>query len=345
MSATVLVTGGAGYIGSHTTLLLLEAGYEVVVIDNLVNASYESIRRVEKLTSKKVQFHEVNLLNASQVRSVLKSTPHISQVVHFAALKAVGESMDDPLRYYQNNIAGSLNLFQCLDEAEIRQIVFSSSATVYGTPETVPVAETAPVQPVNPYGHTKAMIEQILMDTAQARDWSATILRYFNPVGAHPSGEIGEDPSYPNNLLPYVTQVAAGRREKVTIFGDDYPTPDGTGVRDYIHVMDLGRAHLAALKDLAPRPAGFRAFNVGTGRGYSVRDVIEVTRRVSGQPIPAEVGPRRAGDTAILTADPSLIRQELGWTAEHNLEAMVSSAWTWQSQNPYGFKSEPQSKE
>jgi UDP-glucose 4-epimerase len=341
VSKTILVTGGAGYIGSHTCLLLLEAGYDVVVVDNLVNASRESLRRVERLAGRALRFHEVDLLDAAGTREVFAREPDIAQVIHFAALKAVGESMTDPLRYYRNNLAGALHLFEAMEAHGVRRVVFSSSATVYGEPDRVPVDESAPLRPTNPYGQTKAMIERMLLDTAAAHPWGVVLLRYFNPVGAHPSGEIGEDPAYPNNLLPFVTQVAAGKREKVVIFGDDYATPDGTGVRDYIHVMDLAAAHLAALRKLDAEPAGARVYNVGTGRGYSVKEVVEAARVASGRPIPSEVGPRRAGDIAILTADPALAERELAWRAEHGLEAMVASAWRWQSKNPDGFRGPP----
>lgn len=339
MSKTVLVTGGAGYIGSHTSLLLLEAGHRVVVVDSLVNSSQESLRRIEELTGQQISFHQVDLLDAPALGRVFETEGAIDQVIHFAALKAVGESVSQPMRYYHNNLTGSLHLFRVMEEAGVRQIVFSSSATVYGEQDApVPVTEDAPLGPTNPYGQTKAMMEQILIDVAEAHRWGVVLLRYFNPVGAHPSGRIGEDPAYPNNLLPFVTQVAAGIREKVVIFGDDYPTPDGTGVRDYIHVMDLARAHLAALDKLGAEPEGTRIYNVGTGRGYSVKEVIEAARVASGRPIPAEVGPRRTGDIASLTADPGKAHAELGWRAEHDLADMVGSAWNWQSQNPSGYR-------
>ena len=337
MPKTILVTGGAGYIGSHTVLCLLEAGHHVIVIDNLVNASRESLRRVERLTGRSLSFHELDLLDASALSRLFEQTPGIDQVIHFAALKAVGESMSEPIRYYHNNLVGALNLFRAMDQSAVREVVFSSSATVYGEPDSIPVDETAPLRPTNPYGQTKAMIEQILLDIARSKPWRVILLRYFNPVGAHASGEIGEDPLYPNNLLPFVTQVAAGKREKVVIFGDDYDTPDGTGVRDYIHVMDLAAAHVAALDKLKTGSPGSRVYNVGTGRGYSVREVVEATRIASARPIPVEVGPRRSGDIAILTADPTRAERELGWKAHHGLEEMVRSAWTWQEKNPDGF--------
>ncbi|MEL6187351.1 MAG: UDP-glucose 4-epimerase GalE [Myxococcota bacterium] len=337
MSKTILVTGGAGYIGSHTCLLLLEAGHEVIVVDSLVNASAESLRRVESIAGRSLDFHELDLLDAARLEQLLTSR-RPDKIIHFAALKAVGESMSDPLRYYHNNLAGTLSLMRAMEAAKVHRVVFSSSATVYGEPARVPVGEDADLRPTNPYGQTKAMIERMLLDQARAAPWGVVLLRYFNPVGAHPSGRIGEDPAYPNNLLPFVTQVAAGQREKVVIFGNDYPTPDGTGVRDYIHVMDLARAHLAALRRLDDGP-GAHAYNVGTGRGYSVQEVIEAARRASGRSIPTEVGPRRAGDIAELTADPGLAQAELGWRAEHDLDDMVASAWHWQSENPKGYRS------
>lgn len=339
MKKTVLVTGGAGYIGSHTTLQLLEAGHRVVVVDSLVNASKESLRRVEALSGKQVSFHQVDLLDEAGLDAVFEAEKDIEQVIHFAALKAVGESVAEPLRYYHNNLSGSLNLFRAMGRAGVKHIVFSSSATVYGEQEgDTPVDESASLGPTNPYGQTKAMMEQILIDLAKATDWGVVLLRYFNPVGAHPSGRIGEDPAYPNNLLPFVTQVAAGIREKVVIFGDDYATPDGTGVRDYIHVMDLARAHLAALSKLVDEPVGTKIYNLGTGRGYSVKEVIEAARKASGRDIPAEVGPRRSGDIGSLTANPAKANAELGWQAEHDLSDMVASAWHWQSTNPNGYR-------
>lgn len=330
----ILVTGGAGYIGSHTCLSLLEKGYEVVVIDNLCNSSLESLERVKALTGKGITFHNTDLLNISDLEQTLSKEKDIHAIIHFAALKAVGESVEQPLRYYENNISGTLNLLKIMLKNGLNNIVFSSSATVYGDAETCPVTEDAPVQPTNPYGQTKLMMEQILKDSAAANNWNVTLLRYFNPVGAHPSGDIGEDPEYPNNLLPFIQQVAAGIRPEVTIFGNDYNTPDGTGVRDYIHVMDLAEAHVAAIENMEK----VQIFNIGTGRGYSVLEMVESFKSISGRPIPVKIGARREGDVATLTADPSLAQKKLKWQAKFGLEEMVRDAWNWQSKNPKGFK-------
>ena len=335
----ILVTGGAGYIGSHTCLELLKENYEVVVVDDLSNSVTESLKRVEKLAGgKKISFHEVNILDKEKLDAVFKAEGNIDAVIHFAAKKAVGESVEKPLMYYENNISGSLVLFEVMKDNNVNKIVFSSSATVYGDPEYVPVKEDARVGATNPYGHTKVMMEQILMDTSKAFDWDVVLLRYFNPVGAHESGEIGEDPEYPNNLLPFVSQVAAGIREQVAIFGDDYDTPDGTGVRDYIHVVDLALAHVKSLVRIDDQKTGTLIYNVGTGRGYSVKEMIDAFRRVSGKEIKAVIAPRRPGDVAEVTADPTLCNKELNWNAQYGLEEMVASAWKWQSQNPNGFK-------
>ena len=334
----ILVTGGAGYIGSHTVLELLNDGYHPVVIDDLSNSSEESLRRVAKITGKKPTFHQVNLLDKDKLDHTLANEPNIDGVIHFAAKKAVGESVEQPLSYYQNNVTGSLTLFELMNKHGISNLVFSSSATVYGDPVSTPIPETAILRPTNPYGHTKAMMEQILLDTAAACQWGVVLLRYFNPVGAHPSGLIGEDPEYPNNLLPFVSQVAAGIREKVTIFGDDYPTPDGTGVRDYIHITDLALAHLKSLEYLQKNPSTSSTFNIGTGRGYSVKEMIEAFRRISGRKISVETGPRRAGDIAECIADPTLANNILKWQATRDLSDMVSSAWNWQIQNPNGYR-------
>ena len=332
----ILVTGAAGYIGSHTVLELLEAGYGVLAVDNLRNSSRESLRRVEALTGCTVPFVEVDIRDEAAMRGVLREAS-FDAVMHFAALKAVGDSIEQPLAYYDNNVAGTIALLRAMDAAGVRRMIFSSSATVYGNPDTVPIPETAPVgSPSNPYGYSKLMIEQILRDLAAADPrWSVALLRYFNPVGAHPSGRIGEDPrGIPNNLVPFISQVAVGRREALSIFGDDYPTPDGTGVRDYIHVVDLARGHLAALEHIKPN---CRVWNLGTGRGYSVYEAVAAFEKVSGQKIPVRVAPRRPGDIATCYADPTLARDELGWQAEHDLDAMMRDAWNWQQQNPDGY--------
>jgi len=334
----ILITGGAGYIASHTNLELIKAGYDIVLADNLCNSSLEAVRRVEELSGTKLPFYKVDLKDIDALRKVFEAEPEIRAVIHFAALKAVGESVENPLLYYENNIAGSLNLFKIMDEMAVKQLVFSSSATVYGDPESVPVKEDFPVQATNPYGQTKLMMEQILIDAAKAKGWDITILRYFNPVGAHGSGKIGEDPEYPNNLLPFVSQVAAGLREKVMVFGKDWDTPDGTGVRDYIHVVDLAVAHVKALDKLKVQK-GVSIYNIGTGKGYSVLEMIGAFEEVCGHEIPWEFGPRRAGDIASVYGDPSLAARELGWKAESDLKEMVESAWKWQSQNPRGYKS------
>ncbi|MCX6500032.1 MAG: UDP-glucose 4-epimerase GalE [Arthrobacter sp.] len=333
----VLVTGGAGYIGSHTTLCLLKQGHEVVVLDNLVNSSPESLRRVERLAGKNVDFREVDLLDAVAVDAVF-AEGGFEAVIHFAGLKAVGESVQKPLWYYQNNVVGTLNLLHSMDAACVRRLVFSSSATVYGASEEVPLIEKAPLDATNPYGRTKEQIEDILTDLGMADPrWSIALLRYFNPAGAHESGLIGEDPrGIPNNLLPFVAQVAVGRREKVMVFGDDYPTPDGTGVRDYIHVMDLAAGHLAALGYLGGKTGVFR-WNLGTGRGSSVLEVIEAFGNAAGHPVPYEFAPRRPGDAAVSYADPSAALADLGWSAQRSLAQMCEDHWRWQKNNPDGY--------
>lgn len=333
----VLVTGGAGYIGSHTTLSLLEAGHDVVVLDNLMNSKAESLRRVEQLTGKTVDFREVDLLDAPAVDAVF-AEGGFEAVIHFAGLKAVGESVEKPLMYYQNNVVGTLNLLHSMDAAGVRRLVFSSSATVYGASDEVPLIEKAPLDATNPYGRTKEQIEDILSDLGAADPrWSIGLLRYFNPVGAHESGLIGEDPSgIPNNLLPFVAQVAVGRLEKVMVFGNDYPTPDGTGVRDYIHVMDLAAGHLAALGYLRNKVGVFR-WNLGTGRGSSVLEVIEAFGAAAGHPVPYEFAPRRPGDAAVSYADPSAALADLGWSAHRSLAQMCEDHWRWQSRNPQGY--------
>lgn len=333
----ILVTGGSGYIGSHTTLCLLEEGHDVVVVDNLVNSSAEALRRVESLAGRPVDFRRLDLLDPVSLSQAFAQN-NIDAVVHFAGLKAVGESVREPLRYYQNNIVGTLNLLHCMDEYDVRTLVFSSSATVYGASENVPLAEKLPLDAANPYGRTKEQIEDILSDLAASDPrWSIALLRYFNPVGAHESGLIGEDPQgHPNNLLPFVAQVASGLRDEVTIFGSDYPTPDGTGIRDYIHVMDLAAGHLAALDYLRSR-RGVHRWNLGTGRGSSVLDVIESFGRAAGRHIPYVFTSRRPGDAAISYADPSAALADLGWSATRDLETMCEDHWRWQSNNPRGY--------
>lgn len=336
----VLVTGGAGYIGSHTVLELLNAGHEVCVVDNLSNSSVESLRRVEELAGHQVEFHQVDILDKSALTGVAAGAGFES-VIHFAALKAVGESVSEPLRYYHNNITGTLVLCEVMQEQGIRNIVFSSSATVYGDPHKVPITEDFPLQATNPYGRTKLMMEYILTDLNVADPgFNVALLRYFNPIGAHESGRIGEDPNgIPNNLMPFVSQVAVGIRDKVRVFGDDYPTPDGTGVRDYIHVVDLAVGHLRALEKLATNP-GMVVCNLGTGRGYSVLEMIKAMENASGRSIPYEIVARRPGDVAECYADPTFAEKELGWTAERGIDEMCRDAWCWQSQNPNGYRTE-----
>jgi UDP-glucose 4-epimerase len=335
----VIVTGGAGYIGSHTCLELLNAGYDVTVLDNLCNASQESIRRVELLTGKAVTFHEVDLCDLDALRKVFNQTSEVTAVIHFAGLKAVGESVQQPLRYYRNNLDATLNLCQVMGERGVTDLVFSSSATVYGDPASVPIREDFPLSCTNPYGRTKLMIEEILRDLHTANpQWNVVLLRYFNPVGAHGSGRIGEDPNgIPNNLVPYIAQVAIGKLPELSVFGNDYSTPDGTGVRDYIHVVDLALGHLRALERLRQGP-GVAVYNLGTGRGYSVLEMISTFARVSGQPIPYRIVDRRPGDIAQCYADATLARQELGWQAQYGLEAMCEDTWRWQSANPEGYR-------
>jgi UDP-glucose 4-epimerase len=333
----VLVTGGAGYIGSHTCLELLQAGIHVVVLDNLCNSREESLRRVGEITGQGVGFFEVDLRDRETLGEIF-SQGRFDAVIHFAGLKAVGESVTQPLEYYDNNVRGTLTLCQVMAEAGVRNLVFSSSATVYGDPVTVPIREDFPVGATNPYGRSKLFIEEILRDLHVSDPrWNIALLRYFNPVGAHESGRIGEDPNgIPNNLMPYIAQVAVGRLQRLRVFGNDYPTPDGTGVRDYIHVVDLARGHLAALHKLQEAP-GVVTYNLGTGRGYSVLEVIAAFERASGRSIPYDIVERRPGDIACCYADPSLARDELGWSAEYDLERMVADAWRWQSQNPDGY--------
>ena len=333
----VLVTGGAGYIGSHTVLELLEGGWPVVVLDNLCNASEESLRRVERITGRAVTFVRGDVRDEDCVRDLL-ARHDVSAAIHFAGLKAVGESVEQPLRYYDSNVTGSEVLLRCLDRAGVRRFVFSSSATVYGDPREVPIDESAEIAPTNPYGRSKWMVEQILGDLAVADPtWSIGILRYFNPVGAHPSGLIGEDPTgVPNNLLPFVAQVAVGRRPHLSVFGTDWPTPDGTGVRDYIHVVDLARGHLAALRHVLAGSGCFTV-NLGTGRGHSVLEMVAAFERASGRPVPYRLVERRPGDIARCWADTRRAEQLLGWRAELDIDRMCTDAWRWQSGNPDGY--------
>jgi len=334
----VLVTGGAGYIGSHTCVELLAAGYEVVVLDNLVNSSAESISRVQEIAGRKMAFYRVDLLDKQAVNSVFEKET-IDAVIHFAGLKAVGESVEMPLRYYHNNITGTLVLLEVMGEHGVKNFVFSSSACVYGDPETVPITEEFPLQSTNPYGQTKVMIEQILKDL-HVTDSSLNIalLRYFNPVGAHPSGRIGEDPhGIPNNLAPYIAQVASGKLAELSVYGNDYPTDDGTGVRDYIHVMDLAGGHVKALEKLAENP-GVVTYNLGTGRGYSVLEMVKGFEEAAGRKVAYKVVGRRPGDIASCYADPTKAERELSWKAVRDIDEMCSDAWRWQSSNPNGYE-------
>jgi len=336
-SKKILVTGGAGYIGSHTCLVLLEAGYDVTVVDNLVNSKEESLKRVQQIAGKTLEFHKVDLLDRDALGRVFEDAS-IDAVIHFAGLKAVGESVNMPLRYYHNNVTGTLHLCEAMREHGVRKIVFSSSATVYGDPRTVPIMEDFPLAPANPYGRSKLMIEEILCDIyAAGEEWDVALLRYFNPVGAHPSGLIGEDPNgIPNNLFPYITQVAVGKREVLSVFGNDYPTVDGTGVRDYIHVVDLAEGHLKALEKI-DSGSGIVTCNLGTGRGYSVLEVVEEFEKVSGCKIPYDIVKRRLGDIAVCYADSSKARDEMGWLAKRSIDEMCADAWRWQSRNPEGY--------
>ncbi len=335
----LLVTGGAGYIGSHTCLELLGQGHELTVVDNLVNAKREALSRVETLTGKKIRLAVVDLRDRVRLQKVFVESPQpVDGVIHFAGLKAVGESVDKPLLYYQNNIIGTLVLCEVMQEAGVKRLIFSSSATVYGDPATVPITEDFPLSCSNPYGRTKLMIEEILRDISRADpEFSSVLLRYFNPVGAHESGLIGEDPhGIPNNLTPYITQVLIGKRDFLSVFGNDYPTPDGTGVRDYIHVVDLARGHVKALDALLKQP-GIMTYNLGTGCGYSVLEVVRAFESASGKRVPYRIVSRRPGDIAQCYADPSKALRELGWRAEFGLEKMCRDSWNWQMANPDGF--------
>jgi UDP-glucose 4-epimerase len=337
---TALVTGGAGYIGSHTCVVLLEAGWDVIVVDNLANSSRVALDRVRELAPEgRLAFHEVDLLDGPGLARAFADGP-VDAVVHFAGLKAVGESVAEPLKYYENNLAGTVQLLKAMQANGVRDLVFSSSCTVYGDPERVPVTEDCRLGAANPYGRTKQYVEELLRDVAASEPgWRIALLRYFNPVGAHPSGRIGEDPTgIPNNLMPFVMQVAVGQRDHVTVHGGDWPTPDGTGVRDYIHVVDLAEGHLAALQSLE-RLEGAVAVNLGTGNGYSVLDVIRASSAAAGREIAYEIGPRRPGDIAAVWADPASARDLLGWSATRSLDEMCADHWRWQASNPEGFGS------
>ena len=337
--AKVLITGGAGYIGTHTALELLSSGYEVVLYDNLVNSQPEAVRRIEKLAGVNIPFYEADVMNKEMLRKVFFEHK-IDTVIHCAALKAVGESVQKPLLYYHNNIAGTLALLEVMEEVGVYNIVFSSSATVYGEVETMPVTEDCPKgQCTNPYGQTKSMMEQIMTDLQKANPkWNVILLRYFNPVGAHKSGMIGEDPKgIPNNLMPYISQVAVGKLESVGVFGDDYDTPDGTGVRDYIHVLDLAIGHVKAVRKIETSQ-GLMIYNLGTGVGYSVLDMIQAFGKACGKVIPYEIKPRREGDIAQCYASPLKAREELGWEARYDLTDMCEDTWRWQSNNPKGYE-------
>ena len=334
----VLVTGGAGYIGSHTCVQLLEAGYDIVILDNLSNSSEESLSRVKKITGKDFKFYKADLLDYEATNAIFEEND-IDAVIHFAGLKAVGESVSIPIRYYHNNITGTLNLLDIMSKHNVKRIVFSSSATVYGDPHTVPIKEDFPLSCTNPYGRTKLMIEEILRDLyVSDNEWNIAILRYFNPVGAHESGLIGEDPNgIPNNLVPYISQVAVGKLSCLSVFGDDYDTPDGTGVRDYIHVIDLSNGHLRALEKIS-NTVGVVTYNLGTGTGYSVLDMVKAFSKACGREINYKIAPRRPGDIGACFADPEKAERELGFKAEKTLDDMCRDTWRWQSQNPDGYK-------
>lgn len=336
----ILVTGGTGYIGSHTVVELIQEGHTVLVADNLVNSSEEALNRVAQIVGQPIPFQQVDLCDPEQVEQLFASQPHFDCCMHFAGLKAVGESVAQPLRYYQNNLDSTMVLAEAMGRHGCKNIIFSSSATVYGTPDTSPITEEFPKGVIaNPYGQTKSMIEQILTDVHQADpQWNVVLLRYFNPIGAHPSGLIGEDPTgVPNNLMPYITQVAVGKLKELGVFGNDYDTPDGTGVRDYIHVVDLAKGHVKALQALE-RNCGVAIYNLGTGRGYSVLEVVKAFEKANNIAIPYSIKPRRPGDIAIYYSDPSKAKRELGWEAELGIEEMCADAWRWQKNNPQGYR-------
>ena len=335
---SILVAGGAGYIGSHTCVELLEAGYDVVVVDNLYNSSVESLRRVEKITGKSVTFYEADILDKEALNKIF-AAHQIEAVIHFAGYKAVGESVAKPMEYYHNNMTGTLVLCDVMRAHGVKNIVFSSSATVYGDPAQIPITESCPKgQPTNPYGWTKSMLEQVLTDIHTSdKEWNVILLRYFNPIGAHKSGMIGEDPKgIPNNLVPYVAQVAVGKRECLGVFGNDYDTVDGTGVRDYIHVVDLAAGHVKAIEKLKENP-GVEVYNLGTGNGYSVLQVVAAFEKACGHKVPYEIKPRREGDIATCYCDPQKAKEELGWVAKYGIDEMCEDSWRWQSTNPDGY--------
>ncbi|KAL1920637.1 uncharacterized protein VTP21DRAFT_1014 [Calcarisporiella thermophila] len=331
----ILVTGGAGYVGSHCVVELLNSGHRVVVVDT--NAAHEVIRRIEDITGKTCIFHKLDISDGDALRGLFLRY-NFSSVIHLAALKAVGESARIPLKYYHNNVGGAIVLLEVMREFNVRNIVFSSSATVYGEPAIIPIPETCPTAPISPYGRTKTMVETIIHDVCDSEPgWNAVILRYFNPAGAHPSGKMGEDPrGVPNNLMPYLAQVAVGKRELLNVFGNDYASKDGTCIRDYIHVVDLAQGHLAALNKLNDSP-GYVVYNLGTGVGYTVLDMVRAFSQVVGRELPYKIGPRRPGDVTDLTADPSLANRELNWRAQRSLEEMCRDLWRWQSNNPHGY--------
>ena len=341
----ILVTGGAGYIGSHTVVELLNAGHDVTVVDNLCNSSRKALSRVRKITGRAPAFYKADIRDERRLNAILDAEGRFDAAIHFAALKAVGESTKIPLKYYANNLGGTFTLLKCLGEHGCKNIVFSSSATVYGEPKAVPIREDFPTPGcTNPYGWTKLMMEQVFRDVQKADpEWNVILLRYFNPIGAHESGLIGEDPAgIPNNLLPYVAQVAVGRLPELNVFGNDYPTPDGTGVRDYIHVVDLALGHLKAIEKLEREPKlGLKIYNLGTGHGYSVLQIVKAFEQAAKRPVPYKICPRRPGDIAECWADPSLALRELGWKAERGIGEMCRDAWNWQSHNPYGYRPAP----
>lgn len=334
----VLVTGGTGYIGSHTCIQMIEAGITPIVLDNLYNSKEKVLSRIQEVSGKAVDFYQGDVRDP-EILSTIFSEHDISSVIHFAGLKAVGESVQKPLTYYDNNVSGTLNLVSEMEKAGVKSLIFSSSATVYGDPASVPIQEDFPTSATNPYGRSKLMVEECLRDFQTANpDWSITLLRYFNPVGAHESGRLGEDPQgIPNNLLPFVAQVAVGRRDKLGVFGNDYPTPDGTGVRDYIHVVDLADGHVAALNNVGS-DSGLHVFNLGTGQGNSVLEMVAAFEKASGKPIPYQILPRRAGDIAECWADPTTAEKALNWCAKRSLQVMVEDTWRWQSNNPNGYE-------